>query len=104
VIRLHDLATTPGPLNRATAPTPVATRKSRWSLASKPEWTHAELGFESPEEAALAEAPTEARVLDVTVEGDKARVHLEVNRQTGYDMWNHCERRDGRWFDVGHNG
>ena len=61
-------------------------------------------GFDSPEDAALAGAPSEARVLDVTVEGDIATVHLEVNRQTGYDIWNHCERRNGRWFDVGHNG
>jgi hypothetical protein len=61
-------------------------------------------GFDSAVEAALAGAPAEARILDVSLDGNTATVHAEVNRSTGYDVWIYCERRNGRWFDVGHRG
>ncbi len=64
------------------------------------------LGFDSAEEAALSGYPPgEARVVETHEDaGDRVTLIVEVNPSTGYDMYEHCERREGRWYEVGHTG
>ena len=73
------------------------------------DWTDDDLvgdGYATPEEAALASysQAAAARVLGVTIEGDEATVHTEVNSSIGYAVTELCHRHRGRWFNVGHCG
>jgi hypothetical protein len=63
-------------------------------------------GYSTVEQAALSGFPAgEARVLDVRVDNDDhVTVHLEVNASTGYDGFEFCERRYGRWFNYASGG
>jgi hypothetical protein len=62
-------------------------------------------GFATPEEAALDGWPaaSKARVVSVTVKGDRAEVVLDTDPH--YPYWVYCVRRNGAWIEgVSGNG
>jgi hypothetical protein len=60
-----------------------------------------EMGFEKPEEAALASWPetAKARVVGMKIKSDTAVVLVDT--EPSHPMHAYCERRGDRWFFVG---
>jgi hypothetical protein len=59
-------------------------------------------GFNTPQQTALARwehtPKANARILEITVRGDRAEVVLEVG--PGYREWVYCLREGGGWHEV----
>ena len=59
-------------------------------------------GYSSPQEAALANWPEAAgaRVVQVSVVGERAQLILETDQDRPYPYYVYCIRHDGLWHEV----